>query len=82
MIRYRNAETKITVISENESCLQCKKECNDRSRKDYLNYPYCIDCLTKMLIFTGKTEIQERVIPEKELLVELETKQEFICREK
>jgi len=77
-IRYRNTETQVTVISQNNNCSQCGKECNDRCRKDYLDYPYCLDCLSQMYIFTGQIKTQENMITGKELVSMLDTDQEVL----
>ena len=79
-IRYRNAETHLMVISENDSCLQCGKECNDRCSEDYLDYPYCLDCLSEMYLFTGQVKAEESIITGKELLFLLDTEHEVIFK--
>ena len=77
-IRYRNAETQLIVISENGSCHQCGKNCNDRCREDYRDYPYCLDCLAQMYVFTGQVRLEEQMLAEKELLYLLDTEQELL----
>lgn len=77
-IRYRNAETQIVVISENSNCNQCGKECNDRCREDYLDYPYCLDCLADLYIFTGQIQVKEKIIAGKELLSLLDKESEIL----
>ena len=77
-IRYRNAETQIVVISENPPCIQCGNECNDRSKEDYKNYPFCIACLGKKYIFTGKVFSEEEVICENELEAAFEAEKEVV----
>ncbi|MBQ8877759.1 MAG: bacterial Ig-like domain-containing protein [Lachnospiraceae bacterium] len=77
-IRYRNAETQVAVTSQNDTCSQCGKECNDRCREDYFEYPYCLECLSQMYIFTGRVQIQENLIAGKELLSVLDTEQEVL----
>jgi len=77
-IKYRNAETKIVIVSENGNCIQCGKECNDRCAEDYVNYPYCLECLCKKQIFTGQVYTEESITYGKELLSVLDTEQEFV----
>ncbi len=77
-IRYRNKETKITLISENSVCNKCGGGCNDRSYKDYLEYPYCIECLSLMYMYTGETRQEEQLLSEAELLSILDSKGEVL----
>lgn len=77
-IRYRNAETQVLISSENGNCVQCKCQCNDRCAEDYDNYPYCLECLSRKYIFTGKVQTEERILHGKELLSILDSKQELI----
>lgn len=60
-IRYRGLEEMITVISENETCEKCGSACNERSFADYEKFPYCTDCMSKVLLFTGETYYEEQV---------------------
>lgn len=77
-IMYRNAETQVSVTSQNDTCRQCGNECNDRCREDYLDYPYCLDCLSRRYIFTGRVEIQETLMNGKEVMSVLDTEQEVL----
>lgn len=77
-VRYRNAETQIMIKTENGTCKQCGKECNDRCLKDYRDYPYCIGCLSKMLKFTGKTKLKEEIINTRELVSKLDKEGKFL----
>lgn len=77
-IRYRNAETNLAVITENDPCRQCGKACNDRCKNAYLEYPYCLECLADMYIFTGQIRLEERITEGTEFLALLDTEQELI----
>jgi len=77
-IRYRNVDTKLTVVSENPSCTKCGGECNDRCYTDYLNYPYCLKCLSQMYLFMGKVKEEKEFISEKDLLSMLDTQKAIL----
>lgn len=77
-IRYRNMETKIMMVSENPLCEKCAGECNDRSYEDYVKYPYCLECLSGMYLFTGEIREEEVLISKNDLLSELESKGEIL----
>ena len=78
VIRYRNKETMIKVISENPLCKKCGGSCNDRCYEDYVRYPYCVECLSKIYVYTGENREEEELITKKELLYKLDTEGEFL----
>ncbi len=60
IVRYRGLETTLTIVSENEECRQCMGKCNERYYQDYLTFPYCTECMSKALLFSG--EVYEEVM--------------------
>lgn len=66
-IQYRGKETEVLVISENNGCQQCGSECNERYLTDYLIFPYCITCMSKVPLFSGKVVEEEAWIKNEEL---------------
>ena len=77
-IRYRNAETRLVISSENSNCIQCGNKCNDRCAEDYENYPYCLKCLSRKYIFTGQVRTEEQILYGNELLSILDNNRELI----
>jgi len=77
-VRYRGEEVSLTVISENERCVQCGDDCNERCYTDYLRFPYCLSCLEKQNVFTCEFYEAELKLSQDELFDELEQKKE-IC---
>lgn len=75
-IRYRGQEVVITVISENEVCNKCGKLCNERCFSDYTYFPYCTDCMSKVLLFTGEVYEEECLTDYEEIIAGLEKKKE------
>ena len=71
-IRYRGKEAVVTVISENEACNECGKMCNERCFSDYTDFPYCTDCMSKVLLFTGEVYEEERLIGYREIVAGLD----------
>ena len=78
VIRYRNAEATLLVLSENDSCMQCGKECNDRSYGDYIKFPYCVVCMSQMALFTGNTVQEETIVSDKEIVSMLDNVQKLV----
>ena len=78
VIRYRNAEATLLVLSENDSCMQCGKECNDRSYGDYIKFPYCVVCMSQVALFTGNTVQEETIVSDKEIVSMLDNVQKLV----
>lgn len=67
--------TDLLVVSENTACKQCGAECNERSFEDYIIFPYCINCMSETLLFTGNTKETEQIIPEAQIMEYLESEE-------
>ncbi len=75
-IFYRGAEAEVTVISENEVCQQCNGDCNERYYTDYAAFPYCIECMSKVMLFTGRIYEEEQWTSTAELTYWLDKEKE------
>lgn len=73
IVSYRGMEDCFTVISENERCRSCGKECNDRSYMDYLSFSYCTHCMSEVPLFSGEVYEAENVASVNEVLLALDT---------
>ena len=80
IIRYRGMEDTVMVVSENDSCRQCNQFCNERCYQDYIKFPYCIECMSKAPLFSGKVHEEEQQIMTKELLACLDRNQELLLQ--
>ena len=67
-IHYRGKEERITVISDNGVCQACGKSCNERCYKDYIQFPFCTTCMSKVPLYTGKVYEEELWISGGEIL--------------
>lgn len=71
-ISYRGKNAVITVISENGACKACGEMCGGRSFSDYVRFPYCTGCMSKVLLFTGEVYEEEYLVQYEELTAELD----------
>ena len=79
-IHYRGKEAVVTVVSENRSCQQCNEPCNERCYQDYIMFPYCTSCMSKIELFTGKVIEEEQIIMTNELLACLDENKELLLQ--
>lgn len=70
-VGYRGKEDSVIIISENEGCVQCGQECNERTFSDYMAFPYCIKCMSEVPLFTGVTYEEKHQMSNSELLATL-----------
>lgn len=80
-VRYRGKEECFLVSSENESCLQCGRDCNERCYLDYVEFPYCVKCMSEVEMFSGKVYEEEQMMLSGELKTYLEKKKEKIFKQ-
>lgn len=76
VIQYRGLQTAISVLSENETCMQCFGACNERCLADYVSFPYCTECMSRALLFTGEVYEEEYSYKMPELISALDQKGE------
>ena len=77
---YRGKETGVVIVSENSGCVQCGQACNERCFKDYLEFPYCVECMSQVPLFNGTVAMEERQISGNEIVTSLDENGEYILR--
>lgn len=71
-VSYRGMQESIIVLTENEMCKKCGNDCNERNREDYDTFPYCTECMSGMILFTGEVFEEKLCMKTDEIIVFLE----------
>ena len=80
-IQYRGVQQQVVVITEAEPCLKCGKLCEGKCYADYQAFPYCVQCMSEVPLFTGElyeTEIQKN----ESVIIQSLKQEERFCMEK
>lgn len=77
-ISYYGVKTSIQIFAENGNCQNCGGSCEGRLYSDYVIFPYCTECMSKVPLFTGKVYEEELVTDAKILLAILDTDGEIV----
>jgi len=72
-VSYRGMKVSIMILTENETCKKCGNDCNERSREDYDIFPYCTECMSEMILYTGEVFEEELRMKMDEILVFVES---------
>lgn len=81
MIQYGQLQDTVVVISEGKTCIQCGQVCTGKSYKDYIEFPYCTECMSKSLLFTGEVYEEEVRMNLNELIAFLEKERVLFMEE-
>ena len=85
-ISYCGVDTSVQILSRNETCKQCFESCEGRYYTDYVSFPYCTECMSKVPLFTGDVYEEKKEITFGEIVSLLDEageilfeKDEYIC---
>lgn len=70
-VQYRGKTDSVTIITHNNGCKQCGADCNERCYEDYIRFPYCINCMSRVELFSGSVYEEEYRTEEDKFLEEL-----------
>ena len=79
-VYYRGMEEVFSVITENDVCKACGKTCNERCYSDYVSFPYCVDCMSGVELFSGEIFEEEQWTSTKELVACLDESGEYVLQ--
>lgn len=71
-VQYGNLQDTVVVVSEGKDCSQCGNVCTGKTYQDYIEFPYCTECMSKSILFTGEVYEEELRMNLKELIAFLE----------
>lgn len=77
IIRYRGKEDTVLIVTENDNCIQCGNPCNERCLNDYEGFPYCTECMSKVLLFSGEVHEEEKQKENGEIVAILDSEKEL-----
>lgn len=77
IIQYRGKEDTVLIVTENNNCIQCENPCNERCFNDYEEFPYCTECMSKVLLFSGEVYEEEKQKENGELVAILDSEDEL-----
>ncbi len=80
-IQYKQLRDTVVVISEGENCLNCGNVCTGKAHKDYIEFPYCTECMAQYPLFTGEVYEEQWRMNLRELIIFLENERVLFMEE-
>lgn len=79
-VQYRGVQTQLVVVTEGKLCLNCGAVCGGRYYADYIQFPYCAECMSKVALFTGEVFTTEYKKNAEEIVADMDSTGQFVMK--